>query len=377
MNKGLIYLLLLLFSSSLYSETVRISIFNDHSFSSFVISSDKGQYLLVADNKMQIIMWEDEPLYVSMIAGRLLLGTKAGIMGIFSTVSFTALEDANEFSIRIAHYSVDRAYYHGSLEIGVNFDRISLINDVNEEIYLAGVVEAESGTGSHHMYYKAQAIICRTYLHGNLHRHEDEGFHLCDAVHCQVYKGRLTSNEVIYEAVNATSGKVITYGDSGLIIAAFHSNCGGQTANSEDVWLIHKHYLRSVKDPYCRKRRNSLWRMKVDAGKWESYLAGMGFDNSSRQVGFHKFAFKQYDRKIFYRINGFNIPFIKLRSDWDLKSAFFDIEVPNPGRELLISGRGYGHGVGLCQEGAMEMAVRGYTFMEILQFYYTDITIIP
>ncbi len=376
MNKNLTYIIiLLLFGSPLRSETVRVSIFNEHSLSAFVICPDRGNYQLAADGRELIIISEDELLYVSMIGDKLLLSNQHGPKGIFSTVSFTAIEEDNGFSIRPVNPSMAKAYYHGSLDLSVKFERINIINFLSEDLYLAGVVEAESGTIAPYVYYKAQAIICRTYLYGNIHRHSDEGFHLCDEVHCQVYKGRLTSDASIFDAVTATSGKVITYEDSGLITAAFHSNCGGQTVNSEAVWLIHRHYLRSVKDPYCRERHNAIWQTRLDIKKWEAYLVSLGLDSANKPADYQDFAYRQYDRNVLYRVNGFEIPFIKLRSDWNFKSAYFDVEVPNPGQELVIRGRGYGHGVGLCQEGAMEMAARGYNFIEILQFYYTNVKV--
>jgi stage II sporulation protein D len=268
------------------------------------------------------------------------------------------------------------AHYHGNVEFSVDYERIRIINQVDEDVYLAGVVEAESGTVAHLMYYMAHAIICRTYLYGNFRRHADESFDLCDEVHCQVYKGRLTGNETIYEAVNLTEGKVIVYGENGLITAAFHSNCGGETVNSEEVWLAYRPYLRSVKDPFCLERPGARWVRTIDAGEWETYLVGMGLDRGGRSFSSSDFISRQQGRNSLYQIDRFAIPYRKIRSDWDFRSAWFSMEATGQGKELFVAGRGYGHGVGLCQEGAMEMARRGYNFMQILEFYYTNIKVI-
>ncbi len=376
MQKTLTFIfLLLLFSISLRSETVRVSVFNGYSLSSVVISPDKGKYLLVADGQEVDVIGENELVYFSMRGERLQVRSQSGSTGTFSVASLTAIEDDGEFSVRPVEPSMERVYYHGSLDISIEFGRINIINAVSKDLYLAGVVEAESGIGAPYMFYKAQAIICRTYLYGNLHRHADEGFHLCDEVHCQVYKGRLTGNELVYESVNSTSGMVITRPDSMLITAAFHSNCGGQTVNSEEVWLVHRSYLRSVIDPYCRESRSAVWETSIDAGQWESYLISMGLDNGNGRFGLPEFVFRQQGRNIFYSIGGLDLPLTKIRSDWNFRSAYFDIEISGPGHDLLIRGRGSGHGVGLCQEGAMEMAARGYNFIDILQFYYTDVRI--
>ena len=139
---------------------------------------------------------------------------------------------------------------------------------------------------------------------------------------------------------------------------------------------MYRPYLRSVIDPYCRSRRSAVWQRRVDAADWGSYLADMGFERISGHADNNIFNFSQHRRFVNYSIGSFSIPFSKIRSDWNLRSAFFDIEAQNPGKHILIKGRGHGHGAGLCQEGAMEMAARGYNFIDILQFYYTDVKII-
>ncbi|MFO7923723.1 MAG: SpoIID/LytB domain-containing protein [Bacteroidales bacterium] len=369
------FTVLMSLSSSLYSGTFRVNIFSEHSVYTVVISPGRGIYRLVTDGEERIVIGENDVIYVSVAEEMLMLRGRSGFIGSFQNVSFKATEAGSEFSIRPVDPFMERAYYHGSLELSVDLGRIRIVNAVDENIYLAGVVEAESGKNAHDMYYRAQAIICRTYLYGNLSRHEDEGFHLCDGVHCQVYKGILTGDKTVYAAVIETSGKVITQGDSILITAAFHSNCGGQTVNSEDVWLVYRPYLRSVYDPYCSDSRSSSWEIMIDAGKWESYLSAMGLVNKYDPHGTANFAFTQQDRNVCYSSNGKVIPFTKIRSDWNFRSAYFDIEPDDRGEKLLVRGRGSGHGVGLCQEGAMEMAGRGYNFIDILLFYYTDIRI--
>jgi stage II sporulation protein D len=371
----LLILLLHLQNNSARCETVMVSLFNDHSLSTIIISPEMGDYGIIADGKELNILTGNELLYVSMIDDKLLLRDSQGAFGIFSSVSLVPGDITDEFSIRPVVPSMRRAAYHGGLELSVDFERIRLLNLVDEYLYLAGVVEAESGTGSHHMYYMAHSIICRTYLYGNLRRHADEEFDLCDGIHCQVYKGKLTGNETICEAVSMTTGKVIVYGDRGIITAAFHSNCGGETASSEDVWLISRPYLRPVKDPWCLKRPSATWQRKINIKEWEKYLFSLGLENQNLPANPHDFRFSQPQRKTLYKLNRFTVPLIKIRNDWGLRSAFFNLEYPSNSQEFILRGKGFGHGVGLCQEGAMEMAARGYNFTQILKFYYTNISI--
>lgn len=377
MRKSLIYFLIYLFfcSTPVFAGNVLVSIFNEYSLSAIVISPDKGKYVVMAEGKELFVVDRNELVYVSMIGDNLILRYRSGTPGIFSNITLVALEDGGVFRIRPVEPSLGMADYFGDLHLSVDYERIKAINIIDEDRYLAGVVEAESGNGAHLMFYKAHAIISRTYLYGNIERHDDEGFHLCDEVHCQVYKGRLTANRSVYEAVKKTSGMVIVHNDSVIITAAYHANCGGQTVNSEEVWLVYRPYLRSVHDQYCLGKSGAHWQITVNTEKWESYIAGILPGSISGRIEPQNFRFSQPVRTVNYYIEGFPLPLRKIRGDWNLRSAFFSIEPVSNGQQLLFRGRGFGHGVGLCQEGAMEMASRGYNFVEILQFYYTNITV--
>ncbi len=368
-------ILMILVTLPARSDTFLISLFNEHSLSAIVVSADRGTYRLVADGNDEGVYGENDILYITMHGDSLLIRNQSGRIGVCSAASFNEIDEFSVFSLRPADPVTERSFYFGSLDISVEFGRLRIINRVDEHNYLAGVVEAEAGTGWPRMFYRVQAIISRTYLYGNISRHADEGFHLCDDVHCQVYKGRLSGNETIYEAVSLTDRLVIVTEDNSLITAAYHSNCGGQTVNSEDVWLVHRPYLRSVNDPYCLNSRNAVWEAGINTDKWADYLRRMGFAMVAAKPDPQLFAFRQQVRRSFYNIGDVSIPFRILRNDWGLRSAWFDIRVANPSDRLLIRGRGHGHGVGLCQEGAMEMAARGYNFIDILQFYYTGVKI--
>jgi stage II sporulation protein D len=375
LSRVFIFSLLVLQFSQMHSPAnVRVSILNGYSVSAIVISPDKGYFNVVADGRLLYKLEETDILYVSRKGDMLFVSSVSGSPGEFEQVTVYSPVPGNSFSLRPVRPSMEKVSYHGNLELSVSYERISIINEVDENLYLAGVVEAEAGTGSGRMFYKAQSVICRTYLYGNMHRHASEGFDLCDEVHCQVYHGRLTGNSGITGAVEETGGLVIAGVEGELINALFHANCGGQTSGSGEVWLTARPYLRPVTDPWCRNRPGASWQVRIDREKWIAWLAGMGYQSAG--AGGVDFTSRQTRREVYYRHGEFSIPYRKIRADWNFRSSFFDIEDPGGGGRLLIRGRGYGHGVGLCQEGAMEMAARGHNFMEILQFYYTGITII-
>ena len=159
--------------------------------------------------------------------------------------------------------------------------------------------------------------------------------------------------------------------DSTLIISAFHSNCGGETSFSEDVWLTSQSYLKRVNDPYCLSSRNAQWEQRISIYDWVEMLRKSGYNGQTDDPD--AFSFEQKSRLIEYKTGTFTMPLKTIRAEMDLRSAFFTVVAD--GDSLLIKGKGYGHGVGLCQEGAMEMATRGFNYQKIIDFYYSDVII--
>jgi stage II sporulation protein D len=242
------------------------------------------------------------------------------------------------------------------------------------EHYVAGVVESEGGIKQSLEFLKLQAIISRTYAICNSLKHlKTDGYNYCDNVHCQVYRGRC-SNSMIMMATSQTSGDVIIDKNNRPISAAFHSNCGGQTINSEDVWSIVTTYLKSVKDTFCIKQSQAKWEMKIASKEWLDYLSKkFAYPVTDSTMKAKATTFVQTTRKVNFCDKPL-IPLKTLRLDWKMKSAFFSVE--NKGDSLLIKGKGYGHGVGLCQEGSMRMVDLGWTYKDIIKFYYYGVTIV-
>ena len=242
------------------------------------------------------------------------------------------------------------------------------------EHYVAGVVESEGGIKKNVEFLKLQAIISRTYAISNLRKHiKEEAFNLCDNVHCQLYRGRCT-NSLIMMATSQTNGDIIIDQHNKPISAAFHSNCGGKTVNSEDVWSIETSYLKSVKDTFCLKQSHAKWIKKIPVNKWLEYLsANYNYPVTDSLMKKEALSYKQKTRQVYFDENP-NIHLKKIRSDFKFNSTFFSLD--QQGDTLIFNGNGYGHGVGLCQEGAMKMVDYGWTLKKIIQFYYKDVTII-
>ena len=262
--------------------------------------------------------------------------------------------------------------YDDDFLISVENGGLKIINNVALEKYVAGVVQSESGFLRHNVYYQVQATIARTYALKNINRHQSEGFNLCEQVHCQAYYGRTGYNPII-EAVDFSRGSVIIDNNYGPVNTVYHANCGGQTINSEDLWPQALPYLRSVQDTFCLSSPGSQWEMKISADEFFNYIETRFRLKPSEQDKETILAFSQNSRKHFLDTNE-SIQLRLIREQFRLRSTFFSIEAEND--TLIFAGRGFGHGVGLCQEGAMRMAELGYTKNQILNYYYHMVKIV-
>jgi stage II sporulation protein D len=260
--------------------------------------------------------------------------------------------------------------YSGDLQCFPDLGTLVLINISDIEKYISGVVMAEGGRGKNLEYFKTQAIIARTYMYKYFNKHIADRYNLCDNTHCQAFNG-LSSDTLLNKAVLETKGMVILNKDSTLIISAFHSNCGGETSSSDDVWLSDQTYLKSVVDPYCITSRSAAWQKSFPLTEWVNYIMKSGYKGKTENPSV--FNFLQESRLADYKIGSFAIPLRTIRSDLNLRSTFFSVYAN--GDSIILKGRGYGHGVGLCQEGAMVMAAKGFNYRDIINFYYSGVII--
>lgn len=253
----------------------------------------------------------------------------------------------------------------GSLHFLVERGRIRCILEAPLERYLQGVLSAESGKGHHPEYYRAQAIVSRTYTVQAEGRHRMQGFDLCDAVHCQAYHGLGTVNDTLEFAVESTASTVLVDRSGRPITAAFHSNCGGYTQGAENVWQRRLEYLVGVPDTFCLAMPHAQWTQAVPSEAWRNWLDARRGSGSSRTT------FLPNERMDLLPDSGGRIRAAEARTAFGLQSSYF--VTVDDGMEVRFMGHGFGHGVGLCQEGAMERARHGSTAADILHHYYTGV----
>ena len=372
-----LFLFFYIFLSSLLvnATSLNIGILTDHKINSLVVSPNYGEFFVFADGQRIMELAKTFSVKLTVKGDSVNVASLNQNLGNFKKVKIIGKDAPNSFFIKPMVPEKPSRVFDENLEVKVEGGFFKLINRVNLEHYVAGVVEAENGIKQNFEYYKMKAIICRTYALNNIRRHEEEGFHLCDQVHCQVYKGKNRLNDDIIMSTIATTGIVIVDSRLRLITAAFHSNCGGQTLNSEDVWTFPTTYLKAVTDTFCLRKPNALWEYKMDPETWINYLVtNYDFQNDDSVHTDCILNYFQYSKEIDMVIHDMHIPLKILRMDLKLKSTYFSFE--QQGNKLLFKGKGYGHGLGLCQEGAMRMAELGYKHNEILHFYYKDVHLV-
>lgn len=291
-------------------------------------------------------------------------------------LTLTAVDSTGELRFKASTPNGKDKIYEGDFKFKLYDNTLCVMNYLDLDHYIEAVIESESGLGHSLEYYKVQAVISRTYARSNAFKHVKEaGFNLCDNTHCQAYKHKGRANPVIMQAVKETKGVVMVDDSLTLITASFHSNCGGQTCNSDMVWSKQLPYLRSINDSYCTGSLNAHWQKQIPLTDWLNALKAYGMNTSDPACKECAQLYTSTYRKNGLTCNGKTVPFKTLRTHFKLKSAFFNVSMLDQ-NTVLLSGRGFGHGVGLCQEGAMKMAKSGKTYKEILHYYFTDVHVV-
>lgn len=363
----------IMFSSLTLSGSAEISIrlYAASRPSAIIFTPVEGEYLLEIPGAEPQGIVPGEYLLIYRIGERLAVKPENSFGVITDSITLRG-QRGSLFSLFRPGDDEQRRVYDDNLTCRIDNGMFLILNETAIERYLPGVVEAEGGNGIEREFFRAQAVIARTYAYRNIDKHDSDRYNLCDDVHCQAFYGRATNREIDI-AVEDTRGMVLTMTDSMLIDAAFHSNCGGETISSGDAWLTPRSYLQSVIDPYCLSSPNALWNSHLELKRWIDFLHREipGIDTSDSAV----FSFNQ-DKRVSYLPlpGGKRIDVTAIRNEFGLRSAFFSFSRNDD--ILEFQGRGYGHGVGLCQEGAIVMAARGFTFQQIVTFYYTGIIII-
>ncbi len=257
-------------------------------------------------------------------------------------------------------------YYKGKIEVWKGKKGLYVINELPLEEYVKSVVYSETTDDWPLEALKVQAIVARTYAVRQILKNKDRLYHLSSSTLHQLYRGT-QKDKLIEQAVNETKGLIVTYRGE-PIEALYHSTCGGKTEYAEEVFSKSEPYLRSVKNdcsisPYWR------WRKRISKAEMERALGIK--DLRDIKIVSHTKSGRAKELKIITGLKTLQINAKDLRRvlGWrHLPSTWFSIS--REGENFVFDGRGYGHGVGLCQWGALEMALKGLTYKYILGYYY-------
>jgi len=357
-----------------YSYVIDVNIYAGTNIKEISVSVLSEAYDVFSGNKLLFSISKNKTITITIESKKISIAAE-GQAKQNNITSFKLVSKNNNGVIRIKPTgNFKTRTYDDNLTVTVEGNNLRIINNVDIEKYVAGVVEAETGSKQTTEFYKVQAVACRTYVLRNIRRHIHEGFNVCDKEHCQVYYGKCYNADIL-KAVENTNHFVIIDKELNFISAVFHSNCGGQTVNSEHVWSKPSTYLKSIKDTFCLKSKNAVWNYEISKDKFLNLLQkNYNFPVTDSLMVENAISFNQdTGRRVFF-LNMPQIHLKNIREDLKLKSTFFSIHEEND--KLIFRGRGFGHGVGLCQEGAMEMIEKGYSYDDIIKFYYTDVYIV-
>jgi stage II sporulation protein D len=299
---------------------------------------------------------------------------------------------------------------------------LTLINNIDLESYLKGVVPWEIGRHGQERLaaLEAQAVAARTYTISHLGARKSRGFDLFASVMDQVYKGAADEDTLCNRAVDTTAGLVLRHQDE-EIEAYYSACCGGVSSNIEEVWARGpRPYLNSRPDgpgpggrAYCAESRYFDWREVWTAGQLEAIIAESlpayleyitqpsriawggtvfeprtgnsdinrpgrlrGLEIRERTTSGRVAVLAVSTDAGVYRVRGDRVRWVLQPAGGNpaiLRSARFEVELVRDGDRLVevaARGRGFGHGIGLCQTGALAMASAGKSFKEILAQYY-------
>jgi SpoIID/LytB domain protein len=283
--------------------------------------------------------------------------------------------------------------------IKIHLVRENVTQELSLEDYVLGVMRAEGSMETEPEALKALAIAIRTYALANRGRHAKDGYDFCSTTHCQrflagsfstptVREGSAADQALPYgratdtmiQALKATEGRVLLDERGRPADAYFSASCGGETANLGTLWGVRPlEYLRGVRDEFCATGPHAIWTdvikcadllralqsdSRTDVGSRLDNIVVSKRDQTGRAEfitleGEHRKTVRGWDLKIIVgRVLGWNL----------LKSSRF--QVARSGSDFIFRGSGFGHGLGLCQEGAHVMAARGVSYRQILSKYF-------
>lgn len=287
------------------------------------------------------------------------------------------------------------ACYPGHFYVSASKGLINAVNVVDVEDYLRGVVPYEIGKldSSRFSALESQAIAARTYAYKHFGSRESMGFDVYADTKDQVYMGYKSATPLTNAAVKATAGETMTYKGE-FIIAYYHSTCGGKTETMVTWDKKNLPYLRSVPDlrpngqPWCNESSYGKWERKFTDKELVTLFQQNGKEAKAKVPKFKKLKDISIRKKLpsgriytlqvstdkgSFKVTGDKVRWLFKQKGTILPSSLFTIS--HKGHNWILEGKGYGHGVGMCQMGVRARAQAGQNYLDILNHYYPGITL--
>ena len=292
----------------------------------------------------------------------------------FDKLNFNAIEIRPEkISLNDLRTTIDGKEYYGGVTVNKEKNSLTVINLVPIEEYLRGVVSKEMSPSYPLEALKAQTVAARSFALKNRGRHVKDGYDVCASTHCQVYIG-VAKFDSIDRAIDETRGEVLVYKEK-LIDTNFHADSGGMTEDVGDVWGTATPYLVAVRE--IVQLTAQPWTVKVTAKDFSSRFGENFGDVKEIKLSKLTVGKPANDRTSSGRVKSAQLVGSKktvtitgndLRRKFSLPSTLFDMSFD--GNEIIFTGFGRGHGVGMSQVGARDYAGNGWSYEKILAHYY-------
>lgn len=280
------------------------------------------------------------------------------------------------FSGDIREIQVGKRKYHNVVQILKNpAGSLTVINEIDVEDYLKGVLPWESNPDWPIEALKAQAVVSRTYAIFENIRNKDFPFALSSDVGSQVYAGKTIERASSNQAVEETRGEILTY--KGKIFSTFfHSTCGGMTVAAHHQLKVEPHpALKGVECSFCIGSKHFYWKAEFGAPEIQKLLAKKGFSFPD----IHSIVAEELDRSarprffiVHHAKDSSKVPAneFRLALGANRMRSTRVASIEKMDNSFVFHGRGWGHGVGMCQFGTKRLAELGYRYTDMLRYYY-------
>lgn len=360
-----------------------------------LLSAKEIRFEIISDGAgPQTVKWHDGRIsYNGMLYDELYFDSMT-LSTLFAEASFILYDVVIGIDF---HWQQKRTFkYAGGLKFIVEGDRITAVNCIGMEDYLMSVISSEMKSSASIELLKAHAVISRSWLKARLKDHKagHEHFDVCADDHCQRYQGlTMAVGDDVCRAIDRTWGQVLEYGGD-ICDTRYSKCCGGRTELFSTCWEdVDLPYLQSVEDPFCDCENSSIlsqvlndydlhtadfhdWTVQYTTDELSELVRTRTGIDFGTIVALEAVERGPSGRIKYLRITGTlreevvgkELAIRKALSSSHLKSSAFEIEKSPDG--FVLKGRGWGHGVGLCQIGAAAMAAQGYDYRQILLHYY-------